>query len=66
MSLVGINEIARELMVSRHTVRSWVRSGYIPHTRVGRLIRFDLKAVQEWVQRRACPGRDEQTPKILL
>lgn len=64
MPLMNMRQIGQEINVSPHTIRVWVRHGYIPHVRVGRQIRFDVEAVKEWLKRRACSGRDRLTPQI--
>ena len=64
MSLLDMREIGREIKVSPHTIRVWVRLGYIPHVRAGRQVRFDVDEVKAWLKRRACSGRDRLTPKL--
>lgn len=66
MALMTMSEIAQELNNSPHTIRSWVRAGFIPHLRVGRQIRFDLDEVRAWLKRRSCQGQDTlaTAPKV--
>jgi|GEM_PF-759444 len=64
MPLMNMRQIGQEIGVSPHTIRVWVRHGYIPHVRAGRQIRFDAAEVREWLKRRACPGRDRLTPEV--
>lgn len=47
--LVGVDQLARELGISRHTVYSWVSQRRIPFLKVGRLLRFDLAAISTWL-----------------
>ena len=64
MPLIHMKSVADEVGVSVHTVRHWVRTGFIPHVRAGRLIRFDMTVVRDWLSRRSHPGRDTLTPHI--
>lgn len=41
-------ELARHLRVAEPTVRAWLRFTEIPVIRVGRLVRFDVDAVEAW------------------
>ena len=47
---VGIGEVADHLQVARDTVYRWVDSKGFPAHRVGRLLRFRLSEVDEWVK----------------
>jgi excisionase family DNA binding protein len=47
--LVGIERLAEELSVSTHTLYSWVAQRRIPFIKVGRLLRFDLDAIERWL-----------------
>ena len=44
-----VPELAERLRVSRHTIYTWVSQRRIPFLKVGRLLRFDLNAVERWV-----------------
>lgn len=42
--------VAKHLGVSIRTVRAWTAAGLIPHVRLpGRLVRYDIAAVDAWV-----------------
>ncbi len=47
---VGITEVAAHLGVSKDTVYRWVDTHGLPARRVGRLFRFRLSQVDEWVE----------------
>jgi excisionase family DNA binding protein len=47
--LVDVNEIAGYMGLSAHTVYTWVSQRRIPFTKVGRLTKFDLRAIDEWI-----------------
>ena len=52
--------VAQNLGVPRCWVMARVRSGDIPHRRVGRYVRFDADEVERWVRegRAALPGQE--------
>lgn len=49
LNLFGVSELARELGVSRHTIYSWVAQRRIPYLKVGRLLRFERRAIAAWL-----------------
>jgi excisionase family DNA binding protein len=65
--LLTVPELATYLSVSQKTIYGWTESGYIPHIKVGRLVRFDLAKVQIWLSERSPvlvhPGKPKQVPK---
>lgn len=48
---MGVREFARRVGLGVSTVRLSVARGTIPHYRLGRLIRFDDRHVEEWLAR---------------
>jgi len=48
---IGINDLAQYLDVSAKTVRAWVWQRKIPYCKMGRLVKFDLKKVDEWTKK---------------
>ena len=46
---VGINEAAMHLGVTKDTVRNWIKKSNIPAHKVGRLWKFRLTELDEWV-----------------
>ena len=46
---VGIAEVAAHLSVARDSIYRWVEAKDFPAHRVGRLLRFRLSEVDEWV-----------------
>ena len=50
--MLKATELAKELKVSVAAIRAWQRQG-IPFIPVGRLRRYDLDAVLEWLRKRA-------------
>jgi len=47
---VGVEEVAAYLRVAKESVYRWVGSKGFPAYRVGRLLRFKLSEVDEWVK----------------
>ena len=49
-NLLNTPEAARFLQVSEATIKSWRALGFGPaYIRVGRLIKYDLEAIQHWL-----------------
>ena len=64
---VGIPEVAAHLRVSKDTVYRWVDTQGLPAHRVGRLFRFRLSQVDDWVQNRGGampPTKSPRTPDV--
>jgi excisionase family DNA binding protein len=47
---VGITEVAAHLGVNKDSVYRWIEGKGLPAHRVGRLYRFKLSEVDEWVR----------------
>ncbi len=56
---VGIVDVAAHLSVAKDSIYRWVDSKDFPAHRVGRLLRFKLSEVDEWV--RTGGGSDSKT-----
>jgi len=46
----SMNEIAEHLGVSRDTVLSWIENKNMPAQKIGRLWKFKVSEVDEWVR----------------
>jgi len=46
-----IREIAEFTGISEKTLYRWARQNIMPSIKIGKLIRFDLGAVQEWLKK---------------
>ena len=51
--LIDIKELEQYIGVSRNTIYSWIWLKQIPYVKAGKLVRFDLKSIDEWIQDRA-------------
>ena len=55
---VGVEDKGAHLSVARDSVHSWVNTKGLPADRVGRLLRFRLSEVYEWVKIIGASGSD--------
>ena len=58
---VGIADVAAHLRVARDSIYRWVDAKDFPAHRVGRLLRFRLSEVDEWVK--TSGGSDSEAPQ---
>ena len=54
--LIGIEDLAEFLSISKNTVYSWVNQRKIPYFKIGRLVKFDSAEIEIWLKERK---RDE-------
>ncbi len=45
----SLEEIAEHLGVSKDTIRNWIKKEVIPYRRIGKLYKFKISEVDEWV-----------------
>ncbi len=50
---LGIKDCAQYIGVTRGTLYAWVCYRKIPYLKVGRLVKFDIKAIEEWLKKRS-------------
>ena len=50
---VGIKELSEYLGVKENTIYSWVSQRKIPFKKLGRLVRFSLEEVEDWVEQKS-------------
>jgi len=53
--LLRPDEVARMLGVRRSSVYEYVRTGRLPHVRVGRHVRFLREDLEDWIRRQRRP-----------
>ena len=51
-ALLTIAEVSERLGVQKKTVYAWIHTRKIPHIKVGRLVKFDRKDIETWIQAR--------------
>ena len=49
---IGPKELSDYLDVSVNTVYSWTHMRQIPHVKMGKLVKFDLKEIDKWVDKK--------------
>jgi excisionase family DNA binding protein len=49
----NIQELSEYLGVTINTLYSWVSQKKVPYVKVGRLVRFDVKKIDEWLESRS-------------
>ena len=64
--LLDINELAKKMHVKVSTVYGWVHEDYIPHIKLGRLVRFSEKKIEEWIRNKEHKGRLQRIPEVTL
>lgn len=47
---VNLEEVATHLSVSKDSVRNWIRDGMLPAYKVGKMYKFKLSEVDQWVR----------------
>jgi len=57
---VSVEDVAAHLGVNKDSVYRWIERKALPAHRVGRLFRFKLSEVDEWVRG---GGKEEEQPK---
>jgi len=48
--LVGVEDVAHMLDMSKDTIYKWVTQRKIPFVKCGRLTKFDLQKIERWIQ----------------
>ncbi len=54
--LITIKDLSEWLQVSKNTVYQWTYTGYIPHYKLPKGVRFKLSEVEIWLNRRKKNG----------
>ena len=47
---VGVDELANCLGISKNTIYSWTWQKKIPYIKVGRLLKFDMRMIEAWLE----------------
>lgn len=47
---VNLQEVADHLSLSKDTVRTWIKEGKLPAYKAGKMYKFKLSEVDEWVR----------------
>lgn len=57
-SLMSIQDTAEKLGVRVNTLYDWIHQRKIPYVKVGRLVKFDLSDIDEWLDKRRVQERE--------
>jgi excisionase family DNA binding protein len=49
--LLSVKELSEYLGIKAHTLYTWVSQKRIPYVKCGRLTKFDIKAIDNWIDR---------------
>jgi len=55
--LLNPQEVATLLGVKTSTIYQWTHQDFIPHVKLGRLLRFKEAEIITWIDKRTSPGR---------
>ena len=55
--LLTSKEVATYLKVSYQTVRTWISLGKIPHSKLGKVVRFRMETINEWLKDQEIKGK---------
>jgi excisionase family DNA binding protein len=55
--LLTPQQIAEKLGVAISTIYQWTHTGYIPHIKLGRFVRFRESDIEKWLNSRVQKGR---------
>lgn len=64
--LVGVDEVAKFLDVSKWTIYQWVHQERIPVVKLSNLIRFDLTEIEKWVKQKTRTVRQTKEVRYPL
>jgi len=55
---LSVDEIAEHLGVKKDTIYKWVRTTNIPYHKLGKLLKFQIREVDQWVKEGKSVKRD--------
>jgi len=48
---ISVDDLAIYLDISKNTIYSWIWQKRIPHCKMGRLVKFDLREIEAWTEK---------------
>ena len=57
MKLLNVQEVAELLGVKKSTIYQWIHQGFIPHVKIGKLVRLKPDVVMKWLSDMETKGR---------
>jgi excisionase family DNA binding protein len=64
--LLTVDQIAAYLQVKPSTIYQWTHEGYIPHVKLGNLVRFRVSTVEGWLEKREVSGKAKRKMPVCL
>lgn len=61
MRLITVEELAKYLDLNPHTIYMWAEQRKIPFIKIGRMVRFDLIEIEDWLTSKKTAISEEQT-----
>lgn len=65
MKLLTPEQVAEQLGVKKSTIYKWTHEGYIPHVKLGRLVRFRQPDIDVWIAKKSIEGRMRRVPTVV-
>ena len=56
--LITVEQLCELLQVKKSCIYKWTHYGFIPHYKLGTLIRFKESEIEKWLEKRRCKGRE--------
>lgn len=63
--LLTVTEIAEILGVKVSTIYQWTHQEYIPHIKIGGLLRFRIADIMNWLDKRTIGGRTAKLKRMI-
>jgi excisionase family DNA binding protein len=60
--LLTVQEVGEYLGIAKDTVYTLVSQRKIPHVKIGRLLKFDLKAIDDWIAQKTIMPMPRKRP----
>ena len=57
LKLLNVQEIAELIGVKPSTIYQWTSQGFIPYVKIGKLVRFNVDTVMNWLSEKESKGR---------
>ena len=64
MKLLNPEQVSEFLQVKLSTIYQWTHQDFIPHVKLGRLVRFDEEEIVKWLSQRREQGRVSRALEI--
>ena len=58
LKLLNVQEVAKLIGVRPSTIYQWTHQEYIPHIKIGKLVRFKQEEIEKWFCKNSCGGRE--------